>query len=230
LFLTARKENYKAGDVIFKEGSHGVATYIIESGRVEISKGVQDKKLVIETLGPGEMMGEMSYIDGEPRSATATALEDTALELLDKDFIDREFNQMSSDFRAVIRTLVKRLRNTTQNLAGATVARRTDERKSAKIRINFKSASDFFRAYVGNLGTGGLFIKTAQTVPAGTILNLEFNLPESDHFIQAKGKVIWARSKEESDESKPAGLGIQFVGMSSEDTTLLKTYITTFKF
>jgi len=230
LFLTARKENYKEGDVIFKEGSHGVAVYIIESGKVEISKDVQGKKFAIETLGPGDMFGEMSFIDHEPRSATATALEDTVLELLDKDFIDSEFNQISSDFRRVVKTLVKRLRNTTHKLSGATIQRRTEERASAKIRITFKSARDFFRAYIRNLGAGGLFIKTTQTVPAGTTLNLEFNLPDSDHLIKAKGKVAWARSKEESDERKPPGLGIQFVQMSSEDTNLLNTYIKTFKF
>ena len=230
MFLTAGKEDYKAGDVIFKEGSYGVAVYLIESGKVEISKDSQGRKLVIETLGPGEILGEMSFIDGEPRSTTVTALEDTVLELLDKDFIDREFNQISSDFRTVIRALVKRLRNTTQKLSGAPGARRTEERTSAKIRVTFKNANDFFRAYIGNLATGGLFIKTTQTVPAGTVLNLEFNLPESDHLIQVKGKVIWLRSKEESDERKPPGLGIQFVEMSSEDIKLLKNYIGTFRF
>lgn len=230
MFLTARKENYKAGDVIFKEGTHGVAVYIIDSGKVEVSKDVQGKKLVIETLGPGDMLGEMSFIDGEPRSATAIALEDTALQLLDKDFIDSEFNQISSDFRTVIRTLVKRLRNTTKKLGGGTVARRAEDRTSAKIRINFKSASDFFRAYIGNLGTGGLFIKTTQRVPAGTMLNLEFNLPDSENLIQVRGKVVWARSQEESDEKKPPGLGIQFVEMNSEDAKVLRNYIATFRF
>ena len=230
MFLTARKENYKAGDVIFKEGSHGVAVYIIESGKVEISKGVQGKKLAIETLGPESLFGEMSFIDHAPRSATAIALEDTVLGLLDKDFLDSEFNQISSDFRGVVRTLVKRLRSTTQKLGGAPGGRRVEDRTSAKIRITFKKASDFFRAYIGNLGTGGLFIKTSQTVPAGTVLNLEFNLPDSDHLIQAKGKVAWARSKGESDERKPPGLGIQFVQMSSEDANLLNNYIKTFKF
>ena len=230
MFLTARKENYKAGDVILKEGSHGVAVYIIESGKVEISKDVHGKKFAVETLGPGDMFGEMSFIDQEPRSATATALEDTVLGLLDKDFIDSGFNQISSDFRGVIRTLVKRLRKTTQKLSGATGPRRTEERAGTKIRITFKKASDFFRAYIRNLGTGGLFIKTNQTVPVNTILNLEFNLPESDHLIQAKGKVIWTRTKEESDERKPPGLGIQFVQMGSEDTNLLNNYIKTYKF
>jgi len=207
-----------------------VAVYMIESGKVEISKDVQGKKLVIETFGPGDIFGEMSYLDTEPRSATVIALVDTVLELLDKDYLDSEFNQISSDFRVVITALVKRLRNTTQKLSGITGPRRIEERKPAKIRITFKRASDFFRAYIGNLATGGLFVKTNQSVPAGTMLNLEFNLPDSDHLIQAKGKVVWVRSQEASNEKKPAGLGIQFVEMSSEDISLLKNYIATFKF
>jgi uncharacterized protein (TIGR02266 family) len=230
LFLTARKENYKSGDLILREGTYGVAVYIIESGKVEISKDVQGKKLVIETLGPGDIFGEMSYIDTEPRSATATALEDTVLELVDKDFLDSEFNQLSSDFRVVLRTLVKRLRTTTQKLTGTTGPRHIEERKGAKIRVNFKKTSDFFRAYIGNLARGGLFIKTNQTIPAGSLLNLEFNLPGSEYFIQAKGKVIWVRSQGESDEKKPAGLGIQFTQMSSEDSKRLNNFISTYKF
>lgn len=228
MFLTARKENLKAGDVIFEEGTHGVAVYTITSGRVEISKIVQGKKMVVGILGPGEMFGEMSFIDHEPRSATAAVLEDTVLELLDKDSLDSEFNQITSDFRGMISSLVKRLRKTTQML-GFT-PRRTEERATAKIRISFKRASDFFRAYIGNLGTGGLFIRTAKTLPAGTLLNLEFNLPGSDHAIQTKGKVAWTRPKETSDEKKPAGMGIQFIEMSPEDSTLLRNYISKYGF
>lgn len=228
MLLTAGKERFKAGDVIFKEGSHGVAVYIIVSGRVEISKVVQGKKIVVETFGPGEMFGEMSFIDHSPRSATATALEDTVLELLDKDFLDSEFNRISSDFREVISTLVKRLRKTTERLGSA--PRRAQERARAKIRIDFKRASDFFRAYIGNLGTGGLFIRTTQCLPVGTLLNLEFNLPDSDHIIQTKGKVVWARPKEIGETKKPPGMGIQFIDMNPEDSSLLRNYLAKFRF
>jgi uncharacterized protein (TIGR02266 family) len=230
LFLTAGKETFKTGDVIFREGSHGVAVYLINSGRVEISKIIEGIKIVVETLGSGEIFGEMSFIDHEPRSATATALEDTVLEILDKDFLDNRYNEISSDFRGVIGNLVKRLRKTTQRLGSAPGGRRAGERAGAKIRIVFKKASDFFRAYISNLGAGGLFIKTNQTLPIGTILQLDFNLPGSDYVIQTKGEVVWARTKEESDERKPPGLGIQFVTMKPEDNQRIRTYITTYKF
>jgi len=105
--LTSGKESYEEGDVIFEEGSHGTAVYVLSSGKVEISKIAHDRKAVLEILGPGDIFGEMSFIDPAPRLATAIAIEDTALELADKDFLDGEFNQISSDLREVLCSLVR---------------------------------------------------------------------------------------------------------------------------
>ncbi|HUU41133.1 MAG TPA: cyclic nucleotide-binding domain-containing protein, partial [Desulfatiglandales bacterium] len=187
MFITTDKKTYKAGDVIFKEGTHGVAVYVLNSGKVEISKTVGDKKIVIEILKPGAVFGEMSFIDNAPRSATAIALEETVAELIDKDFLDREFNQIASDFRQIIIALVRRLRKTTRDFAA--IPGRKEERISAKVRISFKKVNDFFKAYIANLGSGGLFINTEKCLPVGSLLNLEFNLPNSDKIIQTQGKV-----------------------------------------
>jgi uncharacterized protein (TIGR02266 family) len=226
LFLTIKRETYKAGDVIFEEGSHGLAVHILHSGKVEISKTVQDRKIVVEILGPGDIFGEMSFIDHSPRSATATALEDTVLELVDKDFLDKEFNQIDSDFREIVTTLVRRLRKTTQRLVS--LPRRIGERVSGKINISFKQASDFFKAYIANLGEGGLFIHTTKNLPVGSLLDLEFSLPDSNQAITTKGKVMWIRPQDMSTEKMPPGMGIQFIDMNPNDNELLKNYLAKF--
>jgi len=223
LLLTSGEETHKAGEVIFEEGSHGSAVYVLSSGKVEISKIVKGEKIVVDILGPGDMFGEMSYLDPAPRSATAVALEDTVLELLDKDFLDREFNEISSDFREIICGLVRRLRKTTQNLVYP--PRRSEERARARIKISFKEARDFFRAYIGNLGSGGLFIKTATILPVGTLLDLEFNLPKRDQILHTKAKEAWTRSQDMSTEKLPPGMGAEFIDMNPEDRELLKNYI-----
>jgi CRP/FNR family cyclic AMP-dependent transcriptional regulator len=225
LLLTIGKETHKAGEVIFKEGSHGDAVYILSSGKVEISKIVEGKKIVFGILEPGEIFGEMSYLDPAPRSTTVTALEDTVLELLDKNFLDKEFNQISSDFRGIICGLVRKLRRTIENLAPA--PRRSEER--ARARITFKTASDFFRAYISNLADGGLFIKTTKTLPVGNLLDLEFNLPDTKKVINTTGKVVWTRSQDMSTEKKPSGMGTEFIDMDPEDKRLLKNYIASHK-
>ena len=226
MFLTIKKETYKAGDVIFKEGSHGIAVNILQSGKVEISKTVQDRKIVVEVLGPGDIFGDMSFIDHSPRSATAIALENTVLELVDKDFLDKEFNQIDSDFREIVTTLVRRLRKTTQSLVS--FPRRIGKRISGKINISFKKASDFFKAYIANLGEGGLFVNTTKNLPVGSLLDLEFSLPDSDHAITTKGKVVWIRPQDMSTEKMPPGMGIQFIDMNPNDNELLKNYLAKF--
>ena len=225
MFLTSGKETYKAGEIVFKEGSHGAAVYVLSSGKVEISKMIQGRKFVVEILGPGDIFGEMSYIDHAPRSATAIALENTVLELVDKDFLDREFNQIASDFRQIICDLVRRLRKTTQNLGYSPKRKEERARARTRIRISFKTASDFFRAYIGNLSGGGLFIKTTKSLQVGTLSDLEFTLPDSNQVIRTTGKVAWARSKDMSTEKMPPGMGIQFIDMNPEDKRLLENYI-----
>ena len=227
MFITTEEETYKAGDIIFKEGTHGVAVYVLNSGKVEISKTVGDKKIVLDLLGPGDIFGEMSFLDTAPRSATATALEETVVELIDKDFLDREFNQIASDFRGIVIALVRRLRKTTRNLA--TIPGRKEERVSAKIKISFKKANDFVKAYIANLGSGGLFISTEKFLPVGSLLNLEFNLPDSDKVILTQGKVAWTRPKNNSAQKIPPGMGIEFIKMSPEDRQVLDDYLEKFR-
>lgn len=223
MLLTSGRETHEAGDVIVQEGSHGSAVYVVSSGKVEISKMVQGKKVVLDILGPGDIFGEMSYLDPAPRSATAIALEDTVLELLDRNFLDREFNQISSDFREIICSLVRRMRKTTQSLAYS--PRRSEERARAKIKVSFKQTGDFIRAYIDNIGSGGLFIKTTETLPVGALVDLEFNLPQTDQIVRSKARVIWTRPESMSTEKLPPGMGTEFIDMDTEDRKLLKRYL-----
>ena len=49
----ATEESYQDGEVIYKEGSSGDWVYVVQSGRVEISKTVDGKKFIIEAIEPG---------------------------------------------------------------------------------------------------------------------------------------------------------------------------------
>jgi CRP-like cAMP-binding protein len=116
MFQIATYETFQDGQVIFQEGSNGDWIYIVEKGEVEISKDVNGRKIVIEIMKPGDMFGEMAYIDKTPRSATARAKGQTEVGIVDRDFFDREFNKLSSDFQEMIKTVAFRLRKTTKKL------------------------------------------------------------------------------------------------------------------
>jgi CRP-like cAMP-binding protein len=108
----AVKETYKDGQAILKEGGYGEGTYLIISGKVRITKKIDDENLDIALLEKGDYFGEMSFLDRLPRSASATAVGDVQLGLIDKDFLDEEINKTSEEFRHILYTVAERLRKT----------------------------------------------------------------------------------------------------------------------
>ncbi|NND56930.1 MAG: cyclic nucleotide-binding domain-containing protein, partial [Xanthomonadales bacterium] len=58
-----KRKTFAAGETIFREHEPGDFAYFIESGKVELSAANQGKKIVLTTLGPGELLGEMAIID-----------------------------------------------------------------------------------------------------------------------------------------------------------------------
>ena len=94
------------GDTIFTAGDPGETLYVVQQGEVEILAGDE----LLDTLGPGEIFGEMALIDHEPRSASARAKTDCLLVELDEQrFL---FSVQNNPLFAleVLRTLARRLR------------------------------------------------------------------------------------------------------------------------
>jgi signal transduction histidine kinase len=76
----AKERHFPAGSEIFQEGAPGDGVYFVKGGLVEISGLVGDNtRRAFSQLGPGEIFGEMAVIEDRPRSATATALQPTAV-------------------------------------------------------------------------------------------------------------------------------------------------------
>jgi CRP-like cAMP-binding protein len=103
---------------LFSQGMPGDFLYIIMSGRVEIIKKTNDnKKIVLATMGADDIVGEMSLINSEPRSATGRTIEDSILLGLTK----KAFNEMlNSDpliaakiLMGLLKVMSRRLRITT---------------------------------------------------------------------------------------------------------------------
>jgi len=67
--------DFKAGDVIFRQGDKAEELFVIQSGSVEIRLGSR----LLDTLPERSIFGEMALIDGAPRSATAIAATDVKL-------------------------------------------------------------------------------------------------------------------------------------------------------
>jgi CRP/FNR family transcriptional regulator, cyclic AMP receptor protein len=71
------------GTVLFREGDPGKEMYVLQAGRIAISKKVRDVEKVLAVLGPGEFFGEMAIISNKPRNATATVDEEAKVLVID---------------------------------------------------------------------------------------------------------------------------------------------------
>ncbi|MCR9143277.1 MAG: cyclic nucleotide-binding domain-containing protein [bacterium] len=80
--------SYEAKQIVIREGDFGREVYLVISGRVVVTEKVERGSYkVLNSLGPGEIFGEMALIEGAPRSATLIAAAPTRLlALQEKDF------------------------------------------------------------------------------------------------------------------------------------------------
>lgn len=107
-----QRKRFRVGEVIFEEGDHGDCAYIIESGRVEIFVNSAAERVSLTTLGVGEIFGEMSVIDGSPRSASAVAIEPCELVMVSSEAISERIDSADPIVRLLISMLLKRMRFT----------------------------------------------------------------------------------------------------------------------
>jgi CRP/FNR family cyclic AMP-dependent transcriptional regulator len=86
--------DFKAGEVVFYYGDPGGEIFILRTGRIELFvESTEGQKLVLAENEPGDVIGELSFLDGGSRTATALAREDTQLLTMHRDrlmeFIDK---------------------------------------------------------------------------------------------------------------------------------------------
>ena len=93
---------YSDGTVIFEEGEQGNCMYVVQSGKVRITRKDSSGERTIAVMEAGEIFGEMALFDKLPRSATAMALGDARILRMDKN---RLFASISRDPTLVFKTL-----------------------------------------------------------------------------------------------------------------------------
>ncbi|HXI57859.1 MAG TPA: cyclic nucleotide-binding domain-containing protein, partial [Polyangia bacterium] len=74
---------YRTGEHVVREGETSNAAYVIRKGTCQAYKTVDGQKLVVRTMGPDEVFGELGILSSKPRTASVVALEDLTVELVD---------------------------------------------------------------------------------------------------------------------------------------------------
>jgi CRP-like cAMP-binding protein len=136
LLLHARGERYPAGGQIFARGSPGRSMMAILKGRVRISvPSPAGPDIVLTLLQAGEIFGEIALIDGEDRTADATAIDDCELLVLDhRDFIPF-LEQRAELCILLLKLLCQRLRRTDQQVEEVMFGRLDSRVAKALLRL-----------------------------------------------------------------------------------------------
>src|SRR5204862_7943893 len=101
----------RRGEVLFHEGDSGDKLYIVLDGKVKLGRTSADgRENLLAILGPGQMFGELSLFDPGPRSATVTAVTDTAFASLSHEDLLPWLEARPIVARGLLTTLAGRLR------------------------------------------------------------------------------------------------------------------------
>jgi CRP/FNR family transcriptional regulator, cyclic AMP receptor protein len=141
LLSHARVEHFAAGREIFAKGSPGRSMMAILAGNVRISAPTPaGHDIVLAILNPGEIFGEIAVLDGQDRTADATAIADSYLLVLDhRDFVP--FLERRADLCILfLKLLCQRLRLTDRQVAEAMFGRLEDRMAKALVRLASSSA------------------------------------------------------------------------------------------
>ena len=93
------------GTVLFREGDVGKDMYVLQAGRVQLTRRIKNEEKIVAVLMPGEFFGEMSIVNNRPRSATATVIEDAKMLVIDS----RTFEAMIRGNAEIAVRLIKKL-------------------------------------------------------------------------------------------------------------------------
>lgn len=113
LASAATWSTWESGAVLFEQGDIGDVLYFVVTGRVEVTARSSDgADRPLATAGPGEAIGELALLDGQPRSARATATEQTTTLVLERVHFLSWLGRHPSAAGTLLRTLATRLRET----------------------------------------------------------------------------------------------------------------------
>ena len=137
-----------AGTTVFKRGDPGDSIFIVASGEVEIFVlDTTGQRIVFETAKAGDFFGELSLLDGDPRSASAVAIQETRALRIDRNDLSLLFTRHPTAALDVLAVIGRRLREA-DKLIGTRVVGSPNEAVEERL-TPVQRIADFAAAFSG---------------------------------------------------------------------------------
>jgi CRP/FNR family transcriptional regulator, cyclic AMP receptor protein len=141
---------HPAGHLLFAVGDPGEALYVIRSGAVEVFvKNDTGQRIVLETAGPKDFFGEMSLLDGGPRTASVVVAEDLEALRVDRGDILRLLEKHPTSAVDLLTAMGRRLRQTGELLRHT--ASRNVNKEAEDTRGQVQRIADWIAEFSGSL-------------------------------------------------------------------------------
>jgi CRP/FNR family transcriptional regulator, cyclic AMP receptor protein len=108
---------YEDGEVIFREGDKGEGMYVIQAGKVKVTKQTASGEVTLSVLEDGDIFGEMALFDKLPRSATATASGEARVLSVDKTKLFTLISRDPTTTFKIIETMSSRIRKLSREIS-----------------------------------------------------------------------------------------------------------------
>ena len=223
VYIVSAEETYHYGQVIYEEGSSGDWVYVILSGLVEVSKQIQGKKYIIEILQAGDVFGVLEYIGRIKRTTTIRSIGVTTMGLIDREFLDREYNQLSVQLRDMVKIMTLKSEKILNRFSE--VVSNPENRAQKTLPLVFSDGENAYRAHTVDVSAKGLFIVTERLLSPGQEFLVKLQLPDRPTPLQIKCEVLWNRERNSSQPKRLPGMGVKFIKISKNDYQILRDFI-----
>jgi CRP-like cAMP-binding protein len=165
LLAAGRRRTFGAGDALFTEGDRSDHVILVLAGRVKVASTTADgREVLFAVLGPGELLGELSALDKQPRSASVIAVEPVEAVAVTVDAFERFLADHPSVPISLLRMVSRRLRDADRQRAEFSedsrgrLARRLlelaerfgEDDGAGTVRITLPLSQDELAAWVGS--------------------------------------------------------------------------------
>jgi CRP/FNR family cyclic AMP-dependent transcriptional regulator len=101
------------GEVLFRQGDSAQSAYIVDEGWISIARKDQEgHEIVLANLSEGALFGELALLDNEPRNATAVAVTNSELIVIERDCLSTMIKQNPDRLTELLQQFANRLRET----------------------------------------------------------------------------------------------------------------------
>ncbi|GAB4305534.1 MAG: hypothetical protein Kow0090_21060 [Myxococcota bacterium] len=198
---------FNVGEIVFTEGSTGKEMYVIQSGKVRITKRIRDVEKELTVIGAGEFFGEMALLNNKPRTATATVIEEGQLLVISPTTFEAMVKGNTEIGVRLIKRLAQRLDEADRQIENlllkdntsrvvhflAYTAENTGEAAPEGVLIKFNAATIASRLGINEHDANSILDKLvkarlAQYVPQGLIIGNVNMLRKYLEFLEMKEK------------------------------------------